>query len=118
MLALIAAAALLADSGGRAVRVNQLGYLPDGIKVAVACSLEKETVRSFTVTDSAGRVVYGPRRAQPGGAFAGCASTARLDFSALTKPGRYRVVAAGTASPLFRIGRDVYAGAADTLLYY
>src|SRR6476661_8138927 len=102
----------------RVVRVNQVGYLPDGIKVAVVCSLDSETVRRFTVVDSRGRVVLGPRRAIAGGPFAGCASTARLDFTTLTRPGRYRVVAAGTASPVFRIGRDVYAGAADTLLYY
>ncbi|HET9003771.1 MAG TPA: glycoside hydrolase family 9 protein [Gemmatimonadaceae bacterium] len=116
-LGLLTAIALLGDPG-RAVRVNQVGYLPDGIKVAVVCSLDSETVRTFTVTDTAGRTVLGPRRAKPAGAFAGCASTARLDFTALTRPGRYRVVAAGTASPMFRIGRDVYAGSADTLLYY
>lgn len=127
-LALVAAA--LSAAGGapgaqetaaraaRVVRVNQVGYLPDGIKVAVACSLDRGTVRTFTVTDTAGRVVLGPRRAAPGGAFAGCASTARLDFSALARPGRYRVVAAGTSSPAFRIGRDVYAGTADSLLHY
>jgi len=102
----------------RAVRVNQVGYLPDAIKVAVVCSLDSETVRTFTVTDTTGRVVVGPRRARAGGAFAGCASTARLDFSTLTRPGRYRVVVAGTESPLFRIGRDVYVGSADTLLHY
>jgi endoglucanase len=119
LLALVAGAALLADStGGRAVRVNQLGYLPDGVKIAVVCSLQKESVRSFVVTDSAGRIVLGPRKAKPAGAFAGCESTARLDFSALTRPGRYRVIADGTSSRMFRIGRDVYAGAADTLLHY
>src|SRR5690606_38347209 len=33
-------------------------------------------------------------------------------------PGRFRVIAGGVSSPLFRIGPDVYAGAADTLLHY
>src|SRR5690242_20325336 len=46
----------------RAVRVNQVGYLPSGVKVAVVCSLDSETVRTFVVTDSSGRTVLGPRR--------------------------------------------------------
>jgi hypothetical protein len=102
----------------RAVRVNQVGYLPSGRKIAVLCSLEAETVRTFTVEDTTGRVVLGPRRARPAGSFAGCAATARLDFSPLTRPGRYRVVVAPTRSRTFTIRRDVYRGAADTLLHY
>jgi endoglucanase len=119
VLALLAGVALAADTtGARAVRVNQLGYLPEGVKVAVVCSLQPDTVRRFVVTDTNGRIVLGPRRAEPAGPFAGCESTARLDFTSLRRPGRYRVVADGTPSRIFRIGRDVYAGAADTLLYY
>src|SRR3569623_2552372 len=103
MLALLAGVALIADSAGaRAVRVNQVGYLPDGVKIAVTCSLKADTVRAFVVTDTTGRVVFGPRKPKASGAFAGCESTARLDFSALTKPGRYRVVADGTPSRIFR----------------
>ncbi|NUQ21286.1 MAG: glycoside hydrolase [Gemmatimonadaceae bacterium] len=100
------------------VRVNQLGYLPDGVKVAVVCALSPQPIATFTVEDSTGRVVFGPRRAKATGAFAGCESTARLDFSALKKPGRYRVVAGDARSPDFPIGSAVYAGTADTLLYY
>jgi len=44
--------------------------------------------------------------------------THRLDFSALRKPGRYTIVAGGSASPPVRIDSRTYAGAADTLLYY
>ncbi|HEX2779664.1 MAG TPA: glycoside hydrolase family 9 protein [Gemmatimonadaceae bacterium] len=117
-LALCLLASPLAAQATRAVRVNQLGYLPRAVKVAVVCSLSAERIASFTVEDSAGRVALGPRRARPSGAFAGCESTARLDFSALRTPGRYRVVAAGTSSPLFTIGPNVYRGAADTLLHY
>ena len=127
---LVATAAILAAVGrasaqdstatplGRVVRVNQVGYLPGAVKVAVVCSLDSDTVRTFVVEDTAGHVVLGPRRARSAGGFAGCVTTARLDFSTLALPGRYRVVAAGTASPIFRIGRDVYRGAADTLLHY
>lgn len=100
------------------IRINQLGYVPMGPKVAVACSLDSASIATFTVQDEEGRVVYGPRKAIPLGSFAACASTHRLDFSAFKKPGRYFVVAGGAASPRVRIDANVYNGAADTLLDY
>lgn len=100
------------------VRINQVGYLPDGPKVAVACSLDSVRIASFVVQDERGRTVLGPRRAERANGFGPCVVTHRLDFSAVRKPGRYRIVAGSARSPLVRIGRDVYAGAADTLLYY
>lgn len=42
----------------------------------------------------------------------------RLNFSALQKPGGYYIRFRGTYSPVFKIGADVYDGAADILLYY
>ena len=100
------------------VRINQVGYLPDAPKVAVACSLDSVRIASFVVKDESGRTVLGPRRAVRANGFGPCVVTHRLDFSALKKAGRYRIVAGGAQSPIVRIGRDVYAGAADTLLYY
>lgn len=100
------------------IRVNQVGYLPDAPKVAVACSLDSARVERFVVQDERGRVVFGPRRAVAAPTFGPCVSTRRLDFSALRKAGRYRIVAGDASSPLVRIGRHVYDGAADTLLYY
>jgi len=100
------------------IRVNQLGYLPDAPKTAVVCSLDSTSIRSFTMQDASGRVVFGPRAAKNSGAFGPCASTHRLDFSALRTPGHYTIVAGGAASPPVRINPNAYAGAADTLLYY
>jgi len=100
------------------IRINQLGYLPDGPKTAVACSLQPVTIRTFTLQDSEGRVVLGPRKAVSAGSFAACASTHRLDFSGFTKPGRYTLVADGAASPPVIINARAYAGAADSLLIY
>jgi hypothetical protein len=115
----VAASAVHAQSPARSfVRVNQLGYLVDAPKTAIVCSLDATTISTFMVQDEGGRVVFGPKKAEAGGAFGPCAATHRLNFSSLRKPGRYTVVAAGSASPSFRIARDVYAGAADTLLYY
>lgn len=100
------------------VRVNQVGYLPDAPKVAVACSLDSVSIATFLVQDETGRTVLGPTRAVPANGFGPCVVTHRLDFSAVKAPGRYRIIAADAQSPIVRIGSDVYAGAADTLLYY
>jgi endoglucanase len=100
------------------VRVNQVGYRPDGPKVAVACSLDSARVDRFVVRDERGRTVFGPRRATAAPGFGPCVVTHRLDFSALRVPGRYVIVAGAVTSPVVRIGATVYDGGADTLLYY
>jgi hypothetical protein len=103
------------------IRVNQVGYLPDGPKVAVACTLDTagaSGLATFIVLDLQGRTVFGPQRVTAAGSFGPCAETHRLDFSALTRPGRYRVAAGGALSPPIRVAAGAYAGAADTLLLY
>jgi endoglucanase len=103
------------------IRVNQVGYLPSGPKVAVACTLDSAAARgltTFAVQDLDGRIVFGPQRVTPAGLFGPCAETHRLDFTGLTRPGRYRVAAGGALSPIVRIDARAYAGAADTLLQY
>ncbi|MEO7998145.1 MAG: glycoside hydrolase family 9 protein, partial [Gemmatimonadaceae bacterium] len=52
------------------------------------------------------------------GAFGPCVETWRLDFSTLRAAGRYRVRASVYTSPVIRIGANVYAGLADTLMSY
>jgi len=109
-----------APAGGATsfIRVNQVGYLPAGRKVAVVCSLTSTTVTSFEVVDGAGKRVFGPGRAAKSAAFGPCVETYRLDFSALAAEGEYRVRAGELMSRPFRIASDPYAGAADTLLHY
>ncbi|HET7564131.1 MAG TPA: glycoside hydrolase family 9 protein [Gemmatimonadaceae bacterium] len=101
-----------------AVRVNQLGYLPAGRKVAVVCAVAPVRITSFVVLDANGTRAFGPAHAEESGAFGPCVDTYRLDFSALSRDGRYHIEAASFSSPTFPIGPDVYDGAADTLLYY
>ena len=100
-----------------AIRVNQLGYLPDVPKVAVFCALEKTELREFIVADTAGKEILRrpPSIAKP---FGPCVVNYRLDFSSIRTTGDYRISADGVTSPVVRIRRNVYAGAADTLLYY
>jgi endoglucanase len=104
------------------IRVNQVGYLPDAPKVAVACSLDSARVtrvtQTFVVRDERGRTVYGPRRLVPSGAFGPCQRTWRLDFTELRRAGRYRIAAFGVTSRQLRIDAHAYDGGADTLLSY
>jgi hypothetical protein len=104
------------------IRVNQVGYLPDAPKVAVACGLEPSRVTrvtpSFVIRDERGRNAFGPRKVVNSGAFGPCRQTWRLDFSELHKPGRYRIVAFGVNSRELRIDAHAYDGGADTLLNY
>ncbi|HEY3133806.1 MAG TPA: glycoside hydrolase family 9 protein [Gemmatimonadaceae bacterium] len=99
------------------IRVNQLGYLPNAPKVAVFCSLEKTELRDFEVTTTVGQRVL-QRPVISGKPFGPCATNYRLDFSSVRAVGEYRISAGGITSSTIRIRNDVYAGAADTLLYY
>lgn len=98
------------------VRVNQLGYLVDAPKVAVVCALDPIRSVRYSVTDLTGRTML--RRYAPTlGSFASCRSTHRLQLSEL-RQGTYRIHVAGAEPTAVRVGNDVYAGAADSLLVY
>ena len=98
------------------IRVNQVGYLPDAVKIAVVCSLEPADVAEFSVLDGAGRQVFGPASASREPGFGPCVTTHRLDFSDVRDEGTYRIVA-GDAEPVaVRISARAYAGGVDTLL--
>ncbi len=100
------------------VRVNQLGYLPEGPKVAVVCSLEPARIADFTVVDGEREVAFGPAPATAEPGFGPCVTTHRLDFSGLEEEGEFTIVA-GDARPVrVRVARDAYAGAADAVLAY
>lgn len=101
-----------------AIRVNQIGYRPEAMKVAVACSRDSVALREFRVLDESGRVVLGPLSARPTEPLASCAVTHRLDFTALREPGTYTITTGGETSAPIRIDVDVYDGVADTLLGY
>lgn len=102
------------------IRINQLGYLPSSKKVAVLLSKTGDVLpATFELLDAiTGEVVWSSSAPASFGAYGSFASSYRLDFSAFQKEGGYMLAAAGIRSPEFRIGRDVYSGAADFLLKY
>ena len=78
------------------LRVNQIGYLVDDVKVAVIMMEHGDAPTSFCVVnaDSGKKTVM--HSVKPTGEFAGFAQTARLDFSKVKTPGTYYITAAAT----------------------
>lgn len=101
------------------VKVNQLGFLPQSEKLAV---IPAGAASTFEVVDaSSGKSAYRGTLGAPA-LWEPSLETVRVaDFSALTKPGRYRIEVAGAEpSAPFAIGLDVYrsVGAAALKAYY
>lgn len=101
------------------IRINQLGYTPDGIKVAVWCSKENKLPASVDLVDaSTQQVVYTVKNVQAFGAYGPFNQSARIRFTPFDKPGRYFLRAGNTTSPAFAINKEVYKGTADFCLRY
>jgi peptidoglycan/xylan/chitin deacetylase (PgdA/CDA1 family) len=110
----------MAQTGERSwIRINQLGYTPEGIKVAVWCSKEQLAIDNWQLLDAATHKVVS--KGNPGkafGAYGPFKQTYRLDFSSFKKPGKYYLQAGHAKSPEFTIGNNVYKGSADFCLRY
>src|SRR6266498_5162913 len=101
------------------IRINQLGYTPNGIKIAVWCSKEQLAIDSWQLIDAiTKKMVYSNKPEKPFGAYGPFTQTYRLNFSAFNKPGHYYLQAVNARSPEVEIGNDVYKGAADFCLRY
>jgi peptidoglycan/xylan/chitin deacetylase (PgdA/CDA1 family) len=102
------------------IRVNQLGYLPQGTKVAVLVSTDTAMApHSFELRDRlTDQRVWRSDTLLPFGPYGPFRSTYRLDFTGFTQPGAYVIHAEGVESPPFRVAYNVYEGTADFLLRY
>ncbi|MBP7731718.1 MAG: glycoside hydrolase family 9 protein [Bacteroidales bacterium] len=101
------------------IRINQLGYLPRSVKVAVFLSPDRLKISDFTLCDAAtNRIVYTGKAGLYNGEHWGMQTAARLDFSSFEKHGRYYLKTGNTKSPVFRIAADIYEGTADFILRY
>ncbi|MBR6095196.1 MAG: glycoside hydrolase family 9 protein [Lachnospiraceae bacterium] len=93
-----------------AIKVNQIGYLPDGEKVFTAPY--DENVSEFTVKDaSTGEVVYtGTLKDERLHSYSGDGSQRHGDFSDLREPGTYVISIEGYEDSYpFTIGENIYA---------
>jgi len=101
------------------IRINQLGYLPESVKVAVLGSKENFDCSEFSVIEiESDSVVFHSTDINSHGSYGPFKTTYRLDFSSLQKTGHYYIVTEFAKSPSFKIDFDVYDGTADFLLKY
>lgn len=102
------------------IRINQLGYGPESIKVAVWGSLEEErSIQNFSIIDAhTNKEVFSSDAGESYGAYGPFKQSYRLNFSAFTDTGTFYVKTGSEKSPNFRIASDVYRGTADFALRY
>ena len=101
------------------IRVNQIGYLAEDIKVAVWISKENVDVKQFKIINkTTGKIVYSGSNIIATGKQPAFESSARLNFSDFNTPGTYTITVNDIVSAPFKIGDDVYEGAAEIPLKY
>ncbi len=106
-------------SGKEVIRINQLGYLPDGVKVAVFLGDRSVQLKIFKVVENlTGRIVYEGIPLPADGTVWGQKSAYRLDFSSVVQPGGYHLEAGSINSPSFAVSSLIYYGTADFILQY
>jgi endoglucanase len=100
------------------IRINQLGYLPNAVKVAVFATKGREVPGEFSLINAYSEKVVYKAQAAPAGAYGPFAQTARLDFSSIRLPAKYYLQCGSARSPVFAISDTVYRGSADFVLRY
>lgn len=100
-----------------AIRVNQVGYLPDDLKVAVLMSDSEKPVKSAVIVN-AGNGQKTNVKINEAPAWEPMKKCYRIDFSEITSPGKYYLEAEGIKSPEFSIGKDIYKGLNEIPLHY
>lgn len=101
------------------IRINQVGYLPHSIKVAVLIADEELALTEFEICSAlTNEVVFKGKPQAFDGSKWGMKSAFRLDFSGFETQGGYYIKTRNTVSPFFRINFDVYRGSADYILRY
>ncbi|MDD2583988.1 MAG: glycoside hydrolase family 9 protein [Bacteroidales bacterium] len=101
------------------IRVNQAGYLPQDIKVAVFISLDPSSAQEFKIFEAAtDKLLLTGEGERAAAAEWGMQSAFRFNFSSIEKEGGYYIVSNGVKSPVFKISASAYDGLADFLLEY
>ena len=100
------------------IRVNEVGYLPHDIKVAVLLSTNDVDSDFFVRDSKSDEIVYSGKGAKANPSKWGMKSAYRLDFSSLKNEGGYYIESNGVKSVPFCISAGAYDGIADYLLTY
>ncbi len=105
--------------GGSVIRINQLGYLPEGLKIAVFLSDQPNSLKKFKLVENlSGKVIFEGIPQLSDGTIWGQTSAYQLDFSSVVQPGGYHLETALAISPSFTISSLIYKGTADYILQY
>jgi peptidoglycan/xylan/chitin deacetylase (PgdA/CDA1 family) len=118
--AIFAFEASAAEQPSAHIRVNQVGYLPDEAKVAIAFA-EEPIQGDFRVFDVAtDKSMYsGTKVTSTASGWGKFSHYYQLDFSTFRKTGRYYIrLSNGTKSPEFEIGDDAYQNYQNDLLVF
>ncbi|MDP2338621.1 MAG: glycoside hydrolase family 9 protein [Bacteroidota bacterium] len=101
------------------IRINQLGYLPHSVKVAVFVSDVQVDLTSFQVYETlSGKLVFEGKAEPADPTVWNNQSAFRLNFTAFQEDGGYYLKIGDTVSPSFRVSPDIYQGTADFILNY
>jgi len=101
------------------IRINQLGYTPNGIKRAILISESKITIKSFSIYDALTEQKLADFYSViPNEPFQQFSSVYTLDFSSFRSEGAFYIKADYSFSPTIYIDKNSYRGAADFLLNY
>lgn len=107
-MALLTAVTMPASSVKNPIKVNQVGYLTHESKIA---TIEPEAkTKSFLIRDQEGKTVWRTKRASTKKSPFSGKIRQEIDFSSITKPGRYTLVA-GRHQQSFIISNDPYTEA-------
>jgi len=105
--------------GADVIRVNQMGYFPEGFKTAVFLSERKILLKKFVLVDNlSGKTVFNGVPEAADGSLWGMGSAFRLNFSAVVQPGGYHLEAGDAISPPFPVSSGIYGGTGDFVLKY
>jgi peptidoglycan/xylan/chitin deacetylase (PgdA/CDA1 family) len=101
------------------IRINELGYTPQGIKVAVWGSKADDIPASFSLINADNNQgVFTADLKKDFGAYGPFAHSFRLDFSSFHIPGKYFLKVGNIISPVFSISDTIYKGTPDFCMQY
>lgn len=109
-------------SAQNVIRVNQLGYLEDDVKVAVMLVKDKAfDSRDFSkikIINAKTHKSHDVDKVTETQAWEPMTQSLRIDFSTITEPGEYYIEAPGTRSGVIKVGNDTYKDAHEIPLHY
>lgn len=101
------------------IRINQLGYTPNGLKKAILISESEISVSSFSIHDALTHLKLKElQAAKPLASFEQFKSIYQLDFSQFQTVGAFYIKAGTVFSPVIFIDKQIYSASVDNMLHY